>query len=166
MLSFVLLLLAVVWAAVLVPPFLQARREGRSGSSVLSFRAQLSTLERAIPGSRFLETHSGRVQAVVPGSYPITGLTPAEARRRRRDILVGLLGASVFTLLLAVAVGGVFLVLFLLTAATTGGYVYALRQRHLRRLERSAKVRALVPRTAPAPASSVPQGFALHRTAT
>ncbi|HEY4376885.1 MAG TPA: hypothetical protein VGM93_06990, partial [Acidimicrobiales bacterium] len=47
----VLLILAVVWAAVLLPPFLRNRREGRPADSVLSFRQQLSTLERTTPGT-------------------------------------------------------------------------------------------------------------------
>jgi hypothetical protein len=166
MLVFVLLLLAIVWAAVLVPPVLQARRDGRPGSSVVSFRATLSTLERAVPGSRFHETHSGRVQAVAPGSYPIRGLTRSEAKRRRRDVLVGLMAATGFTFLLAVAVQGLFILVFLLTAGALGAYVYALRQLHLRHLERTAKVRPLVRRPAPAaPLSSGAPVLALRRSA-
>lgn len=140
-----LMILAVVWAAVLVPPFVRSRREGRPGSSVTSFRAQLSTLERATPGSSLrpvAEHRSGQ-------SSPLGSL---DARRRRRDVLVGLLGASGFTLLLALVLGGVFTLVFVLTAGATGSYVYALRQRHLRAMERTTKVRVLAPRSAvPAP---------------
>ena len=45
----VFLLLGVVWAAVLVPPLLQARREARPIASIRSFRSQLWSLQRATP---------------------------------------------------------------------------------------------------------------------
>jgi hypothetical protein len=43
------LLLGVIWAAVLVPPWLQSRREARPIASIKSFRSQLWSLERATP---------------------------------------------------------------------------------------------------------------------
>src|SRR3546814_9095948 len=46
----VLVILAMIWAAVLVPPYLQNRRESRPGDSIASFRNQLSVLERTTPG--------------------------------------------------------------------------------------------------------------------
>jgi hypothetical protein len=45
----VFLLLGVVWAAVLVPPWLQSRRDARPIASMMSFRSQLWSLERATP---------------------------------------------------------------------------------------------------------------------
>ncbi|HEX6421637.1 MAG TPA: hypothetical protein VFZ77_24250 [Acidimicrobiales bacterium] len=48
----VFLLLGVVWAAVLIPPWLQARREARPIASMRSFRSQLWSLERATPHYR------------------------------------------------------------------------------------------------------------------
>ena len=134
----VLMILAVVWAAVLVPPILRSRREGRTGSSVVSFRAQLSTLERATPGSSFRQTNTGSHYL---GGAP--SLARSGARRRRREILVGLLGTTGFTFLLAVGFGGMAVVLFLVSAGALGTYVYALRQFHLRTQERVAKVRPL-----------------------
>lgn len=146
-----LMILAVVWAAVLVPPFVRSRRDGHPGSSVMSFRAQLSTLERATPGSSLrpmVETQRPTAE--------VAGLGSIDARRRRRDVLVGLLGATGVTLLLAFALGGLFTLLFLLSAASLGGYVYALRQHHLRSMERVSKVRVLTPRSAsPAPVLAV-----------
>ena len=130
-----LVILAGVWAAVLVPPILKSRREGRPGSSVTMFRAQLSTLERATPGSR--------LSAVPTYAVPRSPVAPLDARRRRRDVLMGLLGGSAVTLLLAVAFGGFFTFLFVLTAGLCGVYVYALRQIHLRSMERAVKVRPL-----------------------
>lgn len=45
----VFLLLGVIWAAVLVPPWLQARREARPIASMMSFRSQLRSLQAATP---------------------------------------------------------------------------------------------------------------------
>jgi hypothetical protein len=45
----VFLLLGVIWAAVLVPPWLQGRREARPIASMMSFRSQLWSLQRATP---------------------------------------------------------------------------------------------------------------------
>ena len=144
----VLMILAVVWAAVLIPPFLRNRQNGRPDNSVLSFRAQLSTLERATPGT------SLRPYSTVNGHRPVArvrGVSPS-VKRRRRDILLGLGGFTTFTFLLMVVFGGAFsMLLFLVSASALGAYVYALRQLQLRSLERVAKVRTLRPRTQPAP---------------
>lgn len=138
----VLIILGTVWGAVLVPPFLRSRREGRPDNSVASFRAQLSTLERATPGTS--------LRNLPPGSASIAGMAMPtfaqgiDPRRRRRDVLVGLLGTTGFFLLLALLMGGTFItMLFVLSAGSTGVYVYALRQMHLRATERIAKVRPL-----------------------
>lgn len=45
----VLLAVAAVWAAVIVPPLLRSRSENRPNSSVSDFRRQLSTLQRTVP---------------------------------------------------------------------------------------------------------------------
>ena len=45
----VLLAVAAVWAAVIVPPLMRSRSENRPNSSVSDFRRQLSTLQRAVP---------------------------------------------------------------------------------------------------------------------
>lgn len=47
--NIVLVLVAAVWAAVLLPPLLRGRSDSRSGSSVVDFRRQLSTLQRSTP---------------------------------------------------------------------------------------------------------------------
>jgi hypothetical protein len=56
----VVVILAVMWVLVLVPPLLRSRSDNRPSSSVVSFRQQLSTLGRANP----VYARSGR-----PGSY-------------------------------------------------------------------------------------------------
>lgn len=44
------LLLGVIWAAVLLPPWLQSRREGKPTASMVTFRRQLWSLARTSPG--------------------------------------------------------------------------------------------------------------------
>lgn len=45
----VLLAVAAVWAAVIVPPLMRSREENRPNNSVTDFRRQLSTLQRTVP---------------------------------------------------------------------------------------------------------------------
>jgi hypothetical protein len=45
----VLLFVAAVWAAVIIPPLVRSRSDNRPNSSVTDFRRQLSTLQRAVP---------------------------------------------------------------------------------------------------------------------
>ncbi len=44
------LLLGVIWAAVLLPPWLQSRRDARPNASMVTFRRQLWSLARTSPG--------------------------------------------------------------------------------------------------------------------
>jgi hypothetical protein len=152
----VLILLAVVWAAVLVPPFVRNRRNARPDNSVVSFRAQLSTLERATPGTslRSVSTSSSSPSAPVTVSgRPRSGSARrSDVKRRRREVLVTLLGATGFTFVLLVTVGGTLVTTaFLASAGGLGAYVFALRQLRARSMERVAKVRPLVRRVAPLP---------------
>jgi len=48
----VLVILAVMWVVVLVPPLLRSRQDSRPSDSVVSFRRQLSTLQRTGPQLR------------------------------------------------------------------------------------------------------------------
>jgi hypothetical protein len=48
----VLLVVAAIWVAVLVPPLVRSRLENRPNSSVSDFRDQLSSLQRAMPAGR------------------------------------------------------------------------------------------------------------------
>lgn len=47
----ILVVLAIIWVLVLVPPVIRARAEGRPGDSISAFRRQLAVLRRARPGS-------------------------------------------------------------------------------------------------------------------
>ncbi|HLM64521.1 MAG TPA: hypothetical protein VK306_09520 [Acidimicrobiales bacterium] len=63
----VLVLLAVIWAAVLVPPWVQSRRAGRPTDTIRSFHEQLSLLGRTTPdhaATRFV-TDDRRVRSTV-----------------------------------------------------------------------------------------------------
>lgn len=154
----VLILLAIAWAIVLVPPFVRSRSEGRPGSSVISFRQGLDVLGRAAPGPSLPSFRGGR--DVLPGTGSGTPRGRALARKRRRDVLFALGGAAAFTFLLAVAFGGTMVALHLLVDAALAGYVYLLVQMRKAAAERAHKVRYLA-----APPQSQPTLVTLRRSA-
>lgn len=153
----VLVILAAIWAAVLVPPYLQNRRETRPGDSIASFRSQLSVLERTTPGGRAsasarmdLPRYDAR-RSPVAAAQPIrrparptdAALRRAEARRRRRDVFLTLLGAVGVTLVLAVALGGLVWMLHLAIDAAFVAYVGLLVKMQQVSAEKEQKVRYL-----------------------
>lgn len=91
----VLLVLAGIWAAVLIPPAIRARAEGRPGDSISNFRRQLTVLRRTGPhrgsvngGGRLAGAdHWYRPHTPVPSLAPVHGPlrprggAPASARR-------------------------------------------------------------------------------------
>ena len=105
----VLLILAVIWAVVLVPPMLRARSEARPADSIGNFRHQLSVLRRTgpavVPPAHALRL-SGFAAAAPPPTYRMArSYSPEAARRartmrRRRDVLFTLVAAMALTLLL------------------------------------------------------------------
>ncbi len=158
----VLIVLAAVWAAFLLPPILRARSEHRPSGSISDFRKQLHVLARTSPGatgrSNLHHVAPGRVVPIRPCA--VVGAAPTPLRlgrsrqsvKRRRDIFVGLLVAMAGSLVLGLlpplrALWAVHVVLDVLFA----GYVAALI--YLRNLaaERDMKVRFLPP-AAPEPA--------------
>lgn len=157
----VLVILALIWAAVLVPPYLQNRREHRPGDSIASFRRQLNVLERTTPGSsstNLARLDVGRYDAprydprsnvsqlagrrTAPSS---AALRRAEARRRRRDVFVSLLGAVGATFVLAVVLGGSVWTLNLVVDVVFVAYVGLLVTMQQQSSEREVKVRQLPP---------------------
>jgi hypothetical protein len=138
----VLFVLAVVWAVYLVS-WIRSRTEHHRVNSISSFSNHLSILERAAPGSAI------PVVPVASGSAPLRGseyfaphrpkLSPQ--KKRRRDILFGLAGATGVTLLGAFAFGGLMILLFVLSLAAFAGYVVLLANAQKQKLEREAKVR-------------------------
>jgi Flp pilus assembly protein TadB len=150
----VLVILAVVWAVYLVS-WVRSRTEHRRVNSINSFSNHLSVLERTAPGGR----SPGRP---LSGS-PTTGLggqgyfaprrpTMSQTKKRRRDILVGLLGATGVTFLGMVLLGGMVTYLFGLSLVLTVAYVMALANLQKQAIERRSKVRYL-DGTAVAPAA-------------
>jgi nitrate reductase NapE component len=153
----VLVILALIWAAVLVPPYLQNRRETRPGDSIASFRNQLNVLERTTPGSsrsnlsrldvgRYdapsYNARSNVAQLAGRSSAPSpAALRRAEARRRRRDVFVFLLGAVGVTFILAVAMGGPVWMLHLAVDVVFVAYVGLLVSMQAQTSEREVKVR-------------------------
>ncbi len=141
----VLLILAVIWAAVLVPPALQNRRENRPGDSIAMFRNQLHMLERATPG--FQQSRAMSRAERPTGSRPPGASRPAQApsrhdvRRRRRDIFVTLLGAVAVTLAAALVLGGVVWILQLAVDILFSCYVVMLVRIQQQAAEREMKVR-------------------------
>lgn len=174
----VLLILAVIWAAVLIPPRLRARAEGRPADSIAGFRRHLGVLQRtgphaAVSPSRIAEgTIPFRRPAPVASSpfvFSATGFTEARRRQtqaRRREIFMGLVISMVATLLLGmVPAMHVFLMLHLALDVLFVGYVALLV--HLRNLasERSAKVRYLPARPHAIVAGASAQPALLRRSA-
>lgn len=125
----VLLVLAGIWAAVLIPPLVRARAEGRPGDSVVNFRRQLSVLRRTGPhagraggAEHWYRSHTAAAPlAPVPtplrssrsnvmvapraysaGARMASPAATARSRtiRRRRDVLSALIVAVLATLVL------------------------------------------------------------------
>jgi hypothetical protein len=164
----VLILLAIVWAIVLVPPLVRNRADLRPGSSVSSFRQDLAVIGRTSPTSSFRPSALPGVGPTIGsrpsarGGAPLAG-TPggrAAARKRRRDVLFVLGGVAGFTFLLALAFGGPLLLVHLVADGALAGYVYLLVQMRKLAEEQAVKVRYLA-----APPQSQPRLVAVRRTA-
>lgn len=167
----VLVVLAIIWVAVLVPPAIRARAEARPADSIGAFRRQLTVLRRARPQwghhraapdpwatqlpvpSAVVDLHRRRLEATASNPLrSVARLNQASFRavsarsrtlRRRRDILVALLASAGATLLLALMGLGIMLWLHLVADVLLVGYVALLiRQRNLA-AERELKVRFL-----------------------
>ncbi|CAN5523397.1 hypothetical protein BH20ACT2_BH20ACT2_21360 [soil metagenome] len=139
-------ILVLLWAVALVPPWLRNRSEGRPADSIVSFRQQLSVLQRTTPGARSVTPiNAYRPIAGSSAPAPITAAMMSRrlVRKRRRDILFTLGAVAGTTLLLAVMAGGAMIWLHLLADALFGGYVYLLAQTQRIAAERHDKVRYL-----------------------
>jgi membrane protein implicated in regulation of membrane protease activity len=141
----VLVILAVVWAVYLVS-WVRSRTEHRRVNSINSFSNHLSVLERTAPGVR----GAGRTVSSSPnnglgvqGYFAPRRPTVSQTKKRRRDILVGLLAATGVTFLGMLVIGGMVTYLFGLSLGLTVAYVMALANLQKRALERRSKVRYL-----------------------
>ncbi|MGH9031641.1 MAG: hypothetical protein ACRDY4_07610 [Acidimicrobiia bacterium] len=116
----VLLILAVLWAAVLVPPALRHRSENRRGEPIGPLNFRLGAKRNAPPslssslGSAFNRPTSGA--AFRPAAFPTRQVGSARGRatvpgqmspaqKRRRDVLVILVGAAGLSLAVALFTG-------------------------------------------------------------
>ncbi|MDQ3756373.1 MAG: hypothetical protein M3394_00765 [Actinomycetota bacterium] len=155
----VLLFLAVIWAAVLVPPMLRARAEGRPADSIGNFRHQLSVLQRAAPGlvspANSLRSPMLPRPVLYGGARPVSSEAARRARtlKRRRDVLFGLLGAMGGSLVLGMLPSlRVLWGLHLVLDALFVGYVALLVRMRNAAAEREMKLRFLPSGPAPEPA--------------
>lgn len=164
----VILILAILWAAVLIPPILRSRHSSGSPSGVGDFMARLGAFGRSqhavhdLPpldpimgpvgspytGNGFMPNSHGTVPngngGVPSGPVRVGAMSPAQ--RRRRDILVGLLAAAAVTFLMALFAGSViFWALHLVVDGLLGGYIFLLLRHKQHRAERQVKVRPIHP---------------------
>lgn len=165
----VLVVLAVIWGVVLIPPYVRSRAESRPGDSIGSFRRQLGVLQRTgpiaiAPAHRLNPAGMGRVRMapmvaanpaqamhygpVAPGGQmtgPLAGpYARSSARRRRREVFKALLVAMAGTLVLGAipAFRGLWAVHVVLDLAFVGYVALLVRLRNLA-AEREMKVRLL-----------------------
>jgi hypothetical protein len=120
----VVMILAVMWVLVLVPPLLRSRTDGRPSASISSFRRQLTTLGRAAPAHYArVGRPMARPAAYRPQGYgqrrpgygygqpqgygygPSRMSQRAAAKRRRQSVLLTLAGLAFFTGVLAFGLG-------------------------------------------------------------
>jgi hypothetical protein len=165
----VIFILAILWAAVLLPPILRSRSNSGSPSGVGDFMARLGSFGRSQQGNQGLPPLQP-IMGPIGGNGPVGPSGPVgpggpvrvpggmtSAQRRRRDVLVGLLVAAGVTFLMAIVANSIiFWTLHLVVDALLGGFVFLLVQHKRRRSERQTKVRPIHPpvRGVPAPALS------------
>jgi hypothetical protein len=132
----VLLILAVLWAAVLVPPVLRSRTESRRGG-ISELQSGLGTLNRRRSSIRSMGARGGRAPLrTVPSpraprshpgarsALPSGAMTPAQ--KRRRDVVVILVVAVIVSLALAVLVSPMLWIVQGVADALLGVYLYLL----------------------------------------
>ena len=84
----VLVVLALIWGVVLIPPAIRARAEGRPGDSVNAFDRQLRVLRRTGPHARrSAPPEWGRSRGYGSrGPAPVTSLTARRAQASHRPV--------------------------------------------------------------------------------
>ena len=158
----VILVLAIMWAAVLLPPILRARAEGAGGVSGVSdffhrLREGLGRGRLADPSLPPLQPIMGPI-----GGGPVNGAssngssTPigpvrvpgamSPAQRRRRDVLVLLLAFAGIMLLMGLMSGSMIVwIIQLLADVMIGAYVYMLLQLKARSSASNTERRPVAP---------------------
>ncbi len=157
----VLVVLAAIWAGVLVPPFLQRRRATHPSSSVVDFHQQLAVLQRtgrALNGAPLQEGYARQARTPTSRVAPRPALGRNDVLRRRRDVVTTLASAAALTFVLAVLLGGNVWLLQLIVDAALLGYVALLLQ--IKQSRMPANVRYM-----PATRQSATQQALLRRSA-
>jgi hypothetical protein len=146
----VLLVLAVIWAAVLVPPMWRSRADGRPADSIKQFHRHLRVLNGTEPHgySRALTAQVGSPVVTAPMSYRTSMRSSAELRRRRtierrRNVLFCLAGGAALTLVLAIAGLPMMLATHLIVDVLLAAYVGLLLYMRSAAAERDMKLRFL-----------------------
>lgn len=148
MIAVLLLLLLVVWAAVLIPPWIRSRAEHSPRSSIAGFSHRLSILASRARDSRPLPGFGAPIpvfnRPAFNGYASPYAVRKNEAQRRRTLILEGLLivGGCTFVLGLLPPLR-FFLFLFVLDLVAFAGYVALLLQWKRNRAEHTQKLRDL-----------------------
>lgn len=132
----VLVVLAAIWAGVLLPPYLQKRRATHPSSSVLDFHQQLAVLQRTGRAIHGADLHAGYAprayeapELQAPRAYaPPMRMSRRDVMKRRRDVFATLLGSAALTFVLALALGGSVWLVHLLVDAALLGYTALLMQ--------------------------------------
>lgn len=138
----VVVLLGALWAWYLVG-WARGRAEHRNVNSISAFSKHLDVLERAAPVTSRRATVAP--YSAGPARRGSSTMTLSQAQRRRRDVLVGLAAACMLSLVLAGAVGGIFVPVFLVSLAVLGGYLVMLGRNRAIREEQERKVLHLYP---------------------
>ena len=148
----VLLVLAVIWAAVLVPPMWRNRTDGRPADSIKQFHRHLRVLNGTEPHgySRALTANPGSLVVTSPMTYGrASGIRPsADLRRRRtierrRNVLFTLVGVAGGTLLLAIVGVQMMLMFHVITLLLLAGYIGLLVRLRTVAAEREMKLHYL-----------------------
>jgi hypothetical protein len=158
----VLLILVVVWAAVLGPSLLRRRAERHTGDSIGAFHRQLRVLEHTGPSLVDPANRLGHLNGATARPAPAAAHPPhvrhdpffrPEACRRRRDVLLVLVGTTVGTGLLG-AIPKLQPILFVTAIAAMAliGYIGLLVRLRTLALEREVKLRYLPQVSQPEPA--------------
>ncbi len=126
------------------------RAEGRPADSIKQFHRHLRVLNGTEPHgySRTLTAQAGSPVITAPMTYRAATIRSTDLRRRRsverrRNVLFGLTGGAVFTLLLAILGVSFMLPLHLLADVMLGGYVGLLANMRKVASDREMKLRYL-----------------------
>ena len=145
----ILVVLALAWAAFLLPPLLRNRpsrrraRTGGLGAPVLPLAPVANRWERGAARAPAFPAASLGSKPNLDAQGPSPLLDPIKARERRRNVLLTLAALALVTLIGAFVVGGPMIVVHLFVDLLLLGYVVLLVQHHQRAQERRAVVRPI-----------------------